>query len=241
MENKFKVWNYVWTFVKVNNQEDIDKAVKFYESKWYKKHTYTESWNYDKDYDKVHLFENKDIHYWGYQYDYLKDDITDDVLWTKYITATEAYISKWLKSEDIQHYTPSRPYWTSIAVPTKKLINEIYGLDPILTINEPTKMNKVRTTIWDRFFKKTESKVIDLIENTEENVSRLNKVIDYFDNLDSDIRQTIRNIENDIERNDKENLSKHYDELKSFSKELEDDLMEQFITIGEKILSSNKK
>lgn len=237
---------YKKTFVKANNQEELDRAVEFYKGKGYKRDEWVlEKEEFEEDYDLCIHSEKK---IWKFfRWHALKDwykDITEEVLGKKkpLMTATEAAR---VKDNDWCYFHP-RFWWTNYQNGYQPLWVWIHELmqnanDSLLDTNKPKTMNKVRTTIRDRFFKKNGDKAIELIESTEE---RLDKVIDIMTKLSDfkyEVQWIIRRIENSIEENDKDALNKEMKSLQANKKELDDNLMEQFITIWEKILSAKKK
>lgn len=250
--------DYTKTYVRINCKDEYDIALKFYKEKtwlrasdsWYFNYArFISPWNNHKWITSDHVDTisayTDDCNMNDRRIDWWYKDITSGVLWsdTKLLIASEEPKLRWVNCstgwmtfDDDWAAGDYRPKWQQ-----EKLSKAPLGQDPTFNINKPTKMNKVRATIRDRFFKKNETKVIDLIENVETNLERLTKVINFFDDLDTDITDVIKLIEGNIEYNNKEGLSKNFKKLQDFDKELSDNLLEQFIIIGEKILSAKKK
>jgi hypothetical protein len=91
--------------------------------------------------------------------------------------------------------------------------------------------------IRDRFFKKEETKVCELIEETQDRFEPLVEILDYITALKAEANEIIEDINDDIEDSDKKELKKDKKRLEKFIKDnLDDKLLEQLVMLGKKLI-----
>lgn len=143
------------------------------------------------------------------------------VLWVPPMTATEVALKKW---DFVTH--PE----VSMTTQPRAFIDE-----PLLF--KPKKMSMLNQNLRDRFFKKEETKIYELIEDCQEKFEPLNEILDYFTALKAEYNEIAEDIDDDIECNDKKELKKDKKRLEErYKKVFADKLTEQFVLVGKKII-----
>jgi len=154
------------------------------------------------------------------------------------VTATEAYL-RWIRPSrigideavDMPKVTYSFTHWlqTTTNCPNTPTIQ------PFNPLQTP-KMSTLRTNIFDRFFKKEESKLADLIEEVEEWFEPVIDLYNWLDEITDKQEDLVKYLDNAVERKDKSAIKEAKKELEKFKKEtLEDKIFDQLITIGSKL------
>lgn len=242
---------YEDTYVIIHTEDDLNKCIEFYKSKWFDSTFITiPVWNY-KYFYKIY----NSIYFSNFQI--LEDNrtlknITDEVLWFSNITTLtkeEALNNlKYITQSNLEKNFPDLYSWVNNTtmwyiswnyIPEQ--LNKSQAKE-LLNIKKTKKMSALRNNLWERFFKKNESKIADKVEAIEEIISKLSSITDYIDDLTCITNDYISEIEYAIDHNDKKMLEFNLERLdEQIDKFYEDKLTEQFIQIGNKILESKKK
>lgn len=232
--------------------------------KWnfWNKPTVTNRWNIYKEQTVYWLNDNKTLQFLDYEYairhpeewTLYSFECALKVLWVSWTTATEYYnlahdepfIDAIERIKSVSEKWNAIYTWTQFwelawikapINPIKEAKEYCQWVDTLLNSNKPKKMTTLNTMIWDRFFKKEETKVCELIETSQERFEPIVEMLDYFNAIRAEVNEIIEDIDDDIEENDKAELKKDKKRLESFIKEhLDDKLLEQLLVIAKKMI-----
>lgn len=144
-----------------------------------------------------------------------------NVLWVPPMTATEVALLK----------------WDYVMFPEVSMTTQPRALIDESLLFKPKKMSMLNQNLRDRFFKKEETKIYELIEDCQEKFEPLNEILDYFTALKVEYNEIAEDIDDDIECNDKKELKKDKKRLEErYKKVFADKLTEQFVLVGKKII-----
>lgn len=133
----------------------------------------------------------------------------------------------------------------------KETLNKAYESKPIvytqrqynalLNSKSKTPMNTLRQNLRDRFFKKEESKIADLVESVEERLVPIQELDKYLRTLFTNVWYKIWEMERAVEDKDKESIKQFKTQLEDYYKELNDALMKQLLMVADKLVLKSKK
>ena len=203
--------SYMYTYIKTQNKEEFDKAIQFYESKWY-----------HKDHNTNRCYSN-----WY--------DIRLSIEWIGCLSHKQTWILEWIQYKDITDEVFTNVDQL-IEHPYLKWYYITYNEKNILPSLPKKTMSTLRTNIRNEFFNSQEKNLTKLVSNVEEKSSDIKCVLEKILQKLVEWESIIKRLEISIDTNDKERTKFLKKELEKFAVDLDDKLREQLLVIAKELV-----
>ena len=111
----------------------------------------------------------------------------------------------------------------------------------LLNSNKIKPMNTLRQNLWDRFFKKEESVIADLVESVEEKLQPVQELIAKLSKIEDSSLYHIKQIEYAVEDKAKNRIKQEKQILQNLQSDIDDELVQQLLAISSKIVTKDKE